>query len=137
MAISCHAAEAGAILYKYIYSMRKLRAEHDWSASLKRHGSSPATGGTLLYIANGGFTNSSQNMVVNVAPMTSGTYSNPPIAVWQDVSDQSQFNSSNGGNLNIQSGILYVPNVNAQVQLSASAGTTASLARKRSSACCS
>jgi hypothetical protein len=59
--------------------------------------------------------------------MTSGTYSNPAIAIWQNVNDQSLFNFSAGGMLNLTSGILYVPNTNATVQLSARAGTTATL----------
>jgi hypothetical protein len=91
------------------------------------NGYQSGTGGTLLYMSNGSLTNSSQNMVVNLAPMTGGTYSNPAIALWQDVSNSSGINFSNGGNLNISSGILYVPNVSATVRLSAKAGTTAQL----------
>jgi hypothetical protein len=84
-------------------------------------------GGTMLYLANGAFSNSSSHVAMSVSPMTSGTYSNPAIAIWQDGNNQNQFNSSNGGNLNISSGIFYAPNVNTQVQLNSKSGSTVTL----------
>ena len=83
------------------------------------------SGGTMIYNNNGAWTNSSQNFTITLTPMSSGTYSNPALAYWQNVNNSSNFNFSNGGNLNINSGILYVPG--ALMQLSAQAGTTAQL----------
>lgn len=79
-------------------------------------------GGTLWYQKSGAVTNSSQNVTINLSPMSSGTYSNPAIAIWQDKNDTSNFNFSNGGNLNLTTGIIYIPK--ALLQLSAKAGTT-------------
>jgi hypothetical protein len=84
-------------------------------------------GGTLLYMAKGSLTNSSQNMTLNLSPMTSGTYSDPAIALWSDANNSSGVNFSAGGYLTIASGIIYAPNTSATVQFSAKAGSTAQL----------
>jgi hypothetical protein len=86
-------------------------------------------GGTLLYLSQGSLTNSSQNMIINLAPMTTGTYSNPAIALWSDVNNSSGVNFSSGGGFNLTSGIVYVPNTSsgAVVRFSAKAGATSQL----------
>lgn len=84
-------------------------------------------GGTLLYLSSGSLTNSSQNVDLNLSPMTTGSYSNPAIVIWSDVNNSSGVNFSNGGALNVTSGIIYVPNTSSKTQFTAEAGATAQL----------
>jgi Flp pilus assembly protein TadG len=61
-----------------------------------------------------------QRRYFTLTPLSWGTGPTGPqnMAIWQDVGDQNTFTLSAGGNLNISSGILYVANPNAQVNLS-------------------
>jgi hypothetical protein len=124
LTINDNMSSSGSPLHTYVMSSGTYY--FDGNVTLNGYGSlSSGTGGTLIYINSGQWTNSSQNFTMSVTPMSSGTYANPPLTIWQNKSDSGNFNFSNGGNLTINSGILYVPG--ALVQLSAKAGTTAQL----------
>ena len=66
---------------------------------------------------------------MSLAPLSWGIAPTGPqmMAIWQDDSNQNTFTLSVGGSLNIGSGILYVPNANAQVNLTNNGSTTAKL----------
>jgi Flp pilus assembly protein TadG len=82
--------------------------------------------GVLLYLNGGGMTISAGGSVT-LSPMSYGTAPTGPqsLSIWQNSSDSSNLTLSASGGLNITSGILYVPNTSAQMNLSASGGTTA------------
>ena len=96
--------------------------------------------GVLLYFNGGGMTLSAGGSVT-LSPMSWGSAPTGPqsMAIWQASSDQSNLTLSAGGGLNITSGIIYVPNTSAQVNLSNAGATTAQLgsAVKSLPVCCS